>query len=77
MSYLHNTSSIIISYHVGPPKPCCFTNIIGKPIPVPKINNPTEEELVKYRDLYIEGISRLFETYKAEYGMKDVKLRIA
>jgi len=61
----------------GPPKPCCFTNIIGKPIPVPKISNPTEEELVKYRDLYIEGISRLFETYKAEYGMKNVKLRIA
>ena len=44
---------------------------------MPKISNPTEEELVKYRDLYIEGISRLFETYKAEYGMKDVKLRIA
>jgi len=60
----------------GPPKPCRFTNVIGKPILVPKMMNPTEDDLLKYRDLYIAELSRIFETYKADNGMKDVKLRI-
>ena len=61
---------------LGPSKPVDYTNVVGKPIPVPKIENPTVDDLRKYQALFIEEMVRLFDTYHEEYGMAGVTLKI-
>lgn len=61
---------------MGPAKPCDYVNVVGKPISMPKNENPSEEELKKYQQLYIDEITRIYHQYRADYGMKDIQLRI-
>jgi hypothetical protein len=61
---------------LGPAKPCDLTNVIGKPIVVPKLENPSDEEIKKYHVLYMDEIARLFNTYKHDFDMGEVTLRI-
>ena len=61
----------------SPGKPVDYINLIGSPIKIPKIENPSEEEVEKYHDLFIKAISKLYEEHKNEYGMGQVTLRIA
>lgn len=61
---------------LGPSKPVDYVNVVGKPIVVPKIDNPTDEDLHKYQALFLIEITRLFETYQDEYGRKGHVLRI-
>lgn len=60
----------------GPGKPCDLTNVVGRPIPVPKKSDPTEAELRAISKVYIEATREIFEKYKSEYGMADYELRI-
>lgn len=60
----------------GPPKWCDLVNVIGKPIILPHIADPTEEDVNKYHDLFLQEMERLFETYKADFGMEDFALKI-
>lgn len=62
---------------MGPPKECEYTNVIGRPIPVPQIAEPTQEDVKKYHALYVEALTALFEKNKARCGMAQIKLRIA
>ena len=62
---------------MGPAKPCEYTTIIGKPIPVPKIVDPTQEDIEKYHAIFISEMTRIYEANKADYGMENVDLRIA
>jgi hypothetical protein len=51
--------------------------VVGKPIPVPKIEGePTEEMLNKYLKLLIESYERIYNTHKDRFGMGNIKLRI-
>jgi 2-acylglycerol O-acyltransferase 2 len=61
----------------APSKPCSYTTVVGKPIIVPKIDEPTEEDLLKYHAIFLEEITRIYELYKKENGMGHVTLRIA
>lgn len=63
---------------LGPAKPCDYTNVIGKPIAIPKIaeENITEELILKYHTQFLEAMTALYERHKAEHGMGDVSLRI-
>lgn len=61
---------------LGPARPCQYTNVIGKPIKVPKIENPTEEDLRKYQKIFIDEMKELYEKTKQEFGRSEVKLRI-
>ena len=61
---------------MGPARPCNYTNVIGNPIIVPKIADPTEEELRKYHTIFVKELTLLFEKYKHDYGMGEVTLRI-
>lgn len=61
---------------LGPAKPCDYVNVIGSPIPVPKIANPTDEDIKKYQQIFIDEISRIFHEHKAQHGMGDVTLRV-
>ncbi len=58
-----------------------LVTVIGKPIQVPQLDNPTEEqgtrvafliELVsKYHELYVNALTRLYEEYKPKYAPDD------
>lgn len=61
---------------LGPPKPCDYVVIIGKPIPIPAIENPSEEEIRKYHVIYVQELTRIFELEKAKHGYSNLQLRI-
>lgn len=61
---------------LGPAKPCNYTNVIAPPIIVKKIEKPSEDDLQKYQALVHKELKRIFETYKEEFGMGDVTLKI-
>lgn len=49
----------------------------GKPLDLPRIENPTDEDVNKWHKKYIEEVTRLFETYKKKVPLyKDKKLII-
>lgn len=62
------------------PKPVPMVMVIGKPIPVPKMTTEDmhgkKEELEKYLLQLIASIEHIFETYKHEFYMGDIKLII-
>lgn len=60
----------------GPPKPCDYVNVVGSPIPVPKIPNPTEEDIKKVQDVFLAKMVDLFERNKAAYGYGEITLRL-
>lgn len=51
--------------------------VVGKPIDVEKIENPTQEDIDKYHELYLKGLKDIFEKYKVELGdeYKDMVLK--
>lgn len=60
----------------GPAKPNPITVVIGKPIKVTKVAEPTAEDIAKLQEVYLAGMTRLYETYKDKFGFGDVVLRI-
>jgi 2-acylglycerol O-acyltransferase 2 len=60
----------------SPAKPCKLANVVGPPIKLPKIADPSEAEIKKYHEMYLIEIARIYETYKDEFGMSDITLRI-
>ncbi|KAJ1431239.1 diacylglycerol acyltransferase [Ochromonadaceae sp. CCMP2298] len=62
---------------LGPARPCDYTNYIGSPIPVPKIEHPSEADLRKYQALYVAALSKIFEDHKEQFGMGRFTLRVA
>ncbi|KAM4771149.1 diacylglycerol O-acyltransferase 2-like [Rhinophrynus dorsalis] len=48
-----------------------INTVVGKPIPVPKIENPSEEQVENYHSLYISSLAELFNTYKERFGLKQ------
>lgn len=61
----------------GPAKPCNIVNVVGKPIVVPHIADPTDEQIAEQHAIFIKAMEQLYEDHKADYGMAHVKLRIA
>ena len=50
--------------------------VIGRPIEVPKAEDPSQADIDKYLNQFILAIERLFETYKHQAGYSNVTLRI-
>ena len=61
---------------LGPPKPAPLVVIIGKPIVLPKIDNPSNEVIEKYHSQFIEAYEKLYNDHKDDYGCKDISLNI-
>lgn len=61
---------------LAPAKPCDYTLVLGRPIIVPKIENPTEQDLKHYHGEYVKNLTRIFELHKKDLGLENVKLRI-
>jgi len=60
----------------GPPKSVQYSNVIGKPIHVPRIENPSAEDVDKYHSIFLKAMQDLFEATKEEFGGKDLQLQI-
>lgn len=45
--------------------------LVGEPITVPKIEDPTAEMVDLYHEMYIKSLLSLFEKYKARFGLKE------
>ncbi|XP_065225545.1 2-acylglycerol O-acyltransferase 3-like [Planococcus citri] len=43
------------------------TTVVGKPIPVPKVEEPTKELIDKYHEIFVQEFVQLFEKYKGKY----------
>jgi len=66
----------IFNYDFGLlPKRIQMVSVVGKPIDVPKIQNPSQEDIDKYHKLYCDALVELWDKYKDEYA-KDRKSSI-
>ena len=57
------------------PLPVKVVSVVGKPLGLPKIENPTAEDVDKYHALYTDEVKRIFDTYKdlcPEYENKEL-----
>jgi len=57
------------------PKPVPITVVFGKPIALPRIPEPTKEQVKQYADIYFSEYSKLVQAYRHKLGNQtDVKL---
>ena len=57
------------------PRPNKILYVRGRPLGMPKIENPTQEEINKWHGKYVEEVTRIFETYRGElsdYAKKEL-----
>ena len=45
-----------------------FTVVVGKNMKLPKIENPTKEDIDKYHCMYVKRIKDLFDKFKGKYA---------
>ncbi len=50
--------------------------VIGKPMKVPKISNPSHQEIQHYLDAFIESMRGIYQRHQAAAGYPDSKLII-
>ncbi|CAF4233268.1 unnamed protein product [Adineta steineri] len=52
------------------------TTVVGKPIHVNQIIDPSQTDIDQLHDQYLQAIEQLYDTNKANYGLEHVKLKI-
>ncbi|CAH1396908.1 unnamed protein product [Nezara viridula] len=76
LQVLKHMTGMVIALPVGDygipciPKRRPITTIVGKPVEIPKIEEPTQEQIDYYHTLYTEELMKLFEEEKHKY-VKD------
>ena len=50
--------------------------VLGSPIRLPCIENPTKEEVTKWHEAYIKGLIEVFETHKKSFGYENRSLEV-
>ncbi|XP_078736324.1 diacylglycerol O-acyltransferase 2 [Lampetra fluviatilis] len=53
------------------PLPTPILTVVGEPITVPHIPEPTAEDVDRYHALYVSGLQRVFNSHKAAYGLAE------
>lgn len=46
---------------------------MGKPLPLPQTENPSQETVAKYHTLYINALHKLFDQHKTKYGFSETQ----
>ena len=54
-----------------------ITVVVGEPIPVEKVENPTDEQVQELHAKYLDGLKDVYNKYNDKYGDTNVKLTIA
>ncbi|XP_076147226.1 diacylglycerol O-acyltransferase 2-like [Alosa pseudoharengus] len=52
------------------PFPKAITSVVGEPISVPQVSEPSAEEVDRYHALYMAAVQHLFEKEKTRFGLK-------
>ncbi|XP_050520821.1 2-acylglycerol O-acyltransferase 2-A-like [Daktulosphaira vitifoliae] len=63
------------SFGIVPRRHPIFT-VVGKPIDVPKIPNPTAEDIDKYHKIFVDELTKLFEEHKTKYSKNLEELNL-
>jgi hypothetical protein len=50
--------------------------VVGNPITLPRIDNPTQEQVDHWHGVYVEKLVDLFERNKARFGYADRTLNL-
>jgi len=61
---------------LGLPKPVPLTVVVGKPIKVPHIKEPTNEEIEKCHLEFMAATETIYNDNKADFGLQEVPLVI-
>nr|XP_014123343.1 diacylglycerol O-acyltransferase 2 [Zonotrichia albicollis] len=48
-----------------------ITTVVGEPLAVPKVENPSRELVDRYHELYIHALLKLFNENKTKYGLSE------
>mmetsp|Transcript_7868 Transcript_7868/g.18747 ORF Transcript_7868/g.18747 Transcript_7868/m.18747 type:complete len:347 (+) Transcript_7868:38-1078(+) len=59
------------------PLPKAVTYVRGKPLGLPKVENPTDEQVDEWHKKYVAEVKRIFDTYKhlnPDYANKDLTI---
>jgi 2-acylglycerol O-acyltransferase 2 len=54
-----------------------ITVVVGSPIVVKKIENPTSEDIIEYHGKYVSALQKLYDEYNPLYGDPSVQLVVA
>ncbi|KAF0875971.1 AWAT1 acyltransferase, partial [Crocuta crocuta] len=46
---------------------------VGEPLPLPKIEKPSQEMVEKYHALYMDALCKLFDQHKTQYGCSETQ----
>ncbi|KAL4451792.1 hypothetical protein ABPG75_007454 [Micractinium tetrahymenae] len=58
------------------PKKVAMTIVVGRLIRLPKLEEPTNEQVEKYLEQFIAAVERLFDEHKAAAGHADTELTV-
>jgi hypothetical protein len=50
--------------------------VVGSPLKLPLIANPTDAEVAKYHQEYINKLTEIFDTYKHQFGYGERSLEV-
>ncbi|KFO29875.1 Acyl-CoA wax alcohol acyltransferase 2, partial [Fukomys damarensis] len=50
-----------------------LTTVVGEPLSLPKIENPSEADVAKYHELYIDALRKLFNEHKTKFGISETQ----
>ena len=50
--------------------------VVGAPLQLPRIAEPTAEQVTAYHALYVEALTRLFDDHKARFGYAHRRLEV-
>ncbi|XP_032745426.1 acyl-CoA wax alcohol acyltransferase 1 [Rattus rattus] len=50
-----------------------IVTVVGEPLPLPQVKNPSPEIVDKYHALYMDALYKLFEQHKVQYGCSDTQ----
>ncbi|XP_072812829.1 acyl-CoA wax alcohol acyltransferase 1 isoform X2 [Vicugna pacos] len=50
-----------------------IVTVVGEPLPLPKIEKPSQEVVDKYHALYMDALHKLFDQHKTQYGCSETQ----
>lgn len=53
-----------------------LVTVVGPPVQLPKIDNPTDADVQKYHQQYVKALLELFDKYKSQYAEPGAKLEV-
>uniref|UniRef100_A0A803XYB6 Acyltransferase n=1 Tax=Meleagris gallopavo TaxID=9103 RepID=A0A803XYB6_MELGA len=51
-----------------------ITTVVGEPITIPKIDNPSQKEVDFYHSVYVDSLIKLFDKYKGRFGLPETEV---